>query len=264
MAGDKSRMATITDLVLANLSAPEFLFLLASAFVAGLARGFSGFGAALIFMPLASAVIGPQSAAPLLLIIDAVTAIGLIPDAWRRSDRRDVGMMAVGAAIGVPLGTAVLTMIDPLAVRWIIVLVVVVLLILLVSGWRYHGRPSAPLTIAVGAVSGMFTGAAQIGGPRVVVYWLGGSIRSTIVRANIVLYFAISTVLTGASYLIGGLITESVMVLALTTGPFYGLGLYLGSQFFGRASEGVFRWICYGLISAAAVFSLPVLDQIIR
>ncbi|MBO9136629.1 sulfite exporter TauE/SafE family protein (plasmid) [Rhizobium sp. B230/85] len=257
-------MATITDLVLANLSAPEFLFLLASAFVAGLARGFSGFGAALIFMPLASAVIGPQSAAPLLLIIDAVTAIGLIPDAWRRSDRRDVGMMAVGAAIGVPLGTAVLTMIDPLAVRWIIVLVVVVLLILLVSGWRYHGRPSAPLTIAVGAVSGMFTGAAQIGGPRVVVYWLGGSIRSTIVRANIVLYFAISTVLTGASYLIGGLITESVMVLALTTGPFYGLGLYLGSQFFGRASEGVFRWICYGLISAAAVFSLPVLDQIIR
>ena len=257
-------METITNLVLVDLSAQEFLFLLASAFVAGLARGFSGFGAALIFMPLASAVIGPQSAAPLLLIIDAVTAIGLIPDAWRRSDRRDVGMMAVGAAIGVPLGTAVLTMIDPLAVRWIIVLVVVALLILLVSGWRYHGRPSAPLTIAVGAVSGMFTGAAQIGGPPVVVYWLGGSIPATIVRANIVTYFAISTVLTGASYLVGGLITQPVIVFALATGPLYGLGLYLGSQFFGRASEGVFRWICYGLISAAAVFSLPVLDEIIR
>ena len=239
-------METVTNLALANLSAKQFLFLLASAFVAGLARGFSGFGAALIFMPLASAVIGPQSAAPLLLIIDAVTAIGLIPDAWRRSDRRGVGTMAVGAVIGVPLGTAVLTMIDPLAVRWIIVLVVVALLILLVSGWRYHGRPSAPLTVAVGAVSGMFTGAAQIGGPPVVVYWLGGSIPSAIVRANIVLYFAISTVLTGASYLIGGLITQLVVVLALTTGPLYGLGLYFGSQFFGRASDIAFRWICYG------------------
>ncbi|MBZ5762480.1 sulfite exporter TauE/SafE family protein [Rhizobium sp. VS19-DR104.2] len=257
-------METVTNLVLANLSGKQFLFLLASALVAGLARGFSGFGTALIFMPLASAVIGPQSAAPLLLIIDAVTAVGLIPDAWRRSDRRGVWTMAVGAAMGVPLGTAMLTMIDPLAVWWIIVLVVVLLLILLVSGWRYHGRPSAPLTIGVGAVSGMFTGAAQIGGPPVVVYWLGGSIPSAIVRANIVLYFAISTVLTGASYVIGGLITELVVVFALTTGPLYGSGLYLGSQLFGRASETVFRWICYGLISAAAVFSLPVLDQILR
>lgn len=72
-------------------------------FIAGLARGFSGFGAALIFMPLAGSVVGPRVAAPLLLIIDAITAIGLIPNAWRRSDRRGVGIMAIGALIGVPL-----------------------------------------------------------------------------------------------------------------------------------------------------------------
>jgi hypothetical protein len=61
--------------------------------------------------------------------------------------------------------------------------------------------------------SGLFTGAAQIGGPPVVAYWLGGSIPSVIVRANIVLYFAISTVTTAASYLMGGLITQPVLVL---------------------------------------------------
>lgn len=133
--------------LLAGRSEGELLFLLASAFIAGLARGFSGFGAALIFMPLASAVIGPQSAAPLLLIIDAVTAIGLIPDAWRRSDRKGVGIVAIGALIGIPLGTLVLTLVDPLVVRWIIVLVVMALLTLLVSGWRYHGRPAVPVTI---------------------------------------------------------------------------------------------------------------------
>ncbi|MBB2675200.1 UNVERIFIED_ORG: putative membrane protein YfcA [Rhizobium esperanzae] len=34
--------------------------LMAFAFIAGLARGFSGFGAALIFIPLGGAIIGPN------------------------------------------------------------------------------------------------------------------------------------------------------------------------------------------------------------
>lgn len=270
VSGCKGRMdsrdfeSSILHLLLAGRSEGELLFLLASAFIAGLARGFSGFGAALIFMPLASAVIGPQSAAPLLLIIDAVTAIGLILDAWRRSDRKGVGIVAIGALIGIPLGTLVLTLVDPLVVRWIIVLVVMALLTLLVSGWRYHGRPAVPVTIGIGAISGLFTGAAQIGGPPVVAYWLGGSIASVIVRANIVLYFAISTVLTAASYLVGGLITPAVMVLSLTTGPLYGLGLCLGTRLFGQAKETTFRCVCYGLIAGAAVFGLPSLDGIMR
>lgn len=100
-------------LIPVTYSERELFFLLASAFIAGLARGFSGFGAALIFMPLAGSIIGPRLAAPLLLIIDAITAIGLIPHAWRRSDRCGVGIMALGAAVGVPLGTSALALADP-------------------------------------------------------------------------------------------------------------------------------------------------------
>src|SRR5258708_32798475 len=77
------------------------LLLAISAFVAALARGFSGFGSALIFVPLASTAIGPQAAAPLLLIIDGVAAAGLIPNAWRHADRRDVGTMSIGALAGI-------------------------------------------------------------------------------------------------------------------------------------------------------------------
>jgi uncharacterized protein len=34
------------------------------ALIAGMARGFSGFGAALIFVPIAARLIGPQQASP--------------------------------------------------------------------------------------------------------------------------------------------------------------------------------------------------------
>lgn len=250
--------------MMTDLPNGSLLALLMMALMAGLARGFSGFGAALIFMPLASAVVGPKLAAPVLLVIDAVAAAGLIPDAWRRSDRRAVGTMTVGAVAGVPLGTAALVHLDPLAVRWMVVALVAALLALLASGWRYQGRLSVPLTVAVGAASGLFSGAAQVGGPPVVAYWLGGPAPSASVRANIVLYFAASTVLTGVSYLAGGLITRAVLVLALATGPAYALGLFLGSGLFGRASEVAFRRACLGLIALAVVLGLPALDGVLR
>src|ERR1041384_5354929 len=93
-------------------------FLLVSAFIAAMARGFSGFGAARIFVPLASTVVAPQVASPLLLITDAVLAAGFIPDAFRKADRREVSVMALGAAIGIPLGTLMLVRLDPLTIRW--------------------------------------------------------------------------------------------------------------------------------------------------
>ncbi len=48
----------------------------------------------------------------------------------------------------------------------------------------------------------------------VVAYWLSRPLPADAVRANIVLYFAISTVITGAVYLAGGLLTLSVVGLA--------------------------------------------------
>src|SRR6202790_3065910 len=92
----------------------------AIAFVAGTSRGFSGFGAALIFMPLASSMAAPRLVAALLLIIDFVSAAPLVPNAWKHADRKATAIMVSGALIGVPLGTYFLSRLDPVTARWII------------------------------------------------------------------------------------------------------------------------------------------------
>ena len=117
---------------------------------------------------------------------------------------------------------------------------------------------------AVGLTSGLFSGAAQVGGPPVVAYWLGGAFTPQTVRANIVLYFAISSVLSVASYLIAGLLTPETVFLSLLIGPTFALGLFTGSRLFTRANEVVFRRICYSLIAAAAIVGLPALDGVLR
>ena len=252
------------DLLPADLSMPRLAFLLASAFIAATARGFSGFGAALIFLPLAATVVDPKIASPLLLITDAVLAVGFIPNAWRGADKREVGVMGVGAAVGIPLGTVLLVQLDPVHIRWAIVVLATAMLTLLVSGWRYHGKPTTPLTLGVGAFAGVCSGAAQVGGPAVIAYWLGSTSPPAVIRANIILYFAISTAIAIVTYLAAGVLTLTVVKLALVVGPLYGAGLFLGSRLFGVADETIFRRICYALIVIAVVVSLPVLDGVIR
>lgn len=238
--------------------------LMAFAFIAGLARGFSGFGAALIFIPLGGAIVGPKLVSPILLVIDGVATLGMIPPAWRSANRREVFIMAAGAALGVPAGTAILALLDPMLLRWSIAIIAISLLALLISGWRYHGAPSAPLTSGVGLIAGLFSGAAQLGGPPVIAYWLGGKSDRARVRANVVLYFSISTVFSVISYYVGGLFVPAVFALTVIILPSYAIGLYGGSKLFGLAEERTFRIACYVLIGVAAIVGMPLLDGVLR
>lgn len=243
---------------------PQLFLLFLVGLVAGTARGFSGFGGALIFVPLASALSSPQMAAPILLIIDTLMTLPMLPDAVRRANRREVGMVAIGALVGVPTGTMLLAFAPPIVLRWCITGIVLCLLAFLVSGWRYNGKPKAGLSIGTGMVAGLFGGIAQLSGPPVVAYWLGGAIPAARVRANLVAYFAISTVITTVSYISAGLLTPDVLLVSCVAGPAYGLGVLLGSRLFGLADEQTFRRICLMLIAGAGIVSLPVLDGILR
>jgi uncharacterized membrane protein YfcA len=138
------------------------------------------------------------------------------------------------------------------------------MLALLMSGWRYRGRPTPVLTVAVGGLSGLLSGIAQMGGPPIILYWLGSANKAGVVRANVVLFFAVSTALATASYALAGLLPPVLIGLVLLTGPAYGLGIWLGARMFGLASEQTFRRLCYALIALAAVVGMPLFDGILR
>src|ERR1700709_688082 len=131
---------SLTDFLPKDVSLTVAMALCAVAFVSGTARGFSGFGSALIFMPLASSIAAPRLVAALLLIIDFIGATPLIPNAWKQADRKATAIMALGALVGVPIGTWLLSRLEPVTTRWIISGFVLALLLLLLSGWRDRAR----------------------------------------------------------------------------------------------------------------------------
>jgi uncharacterized membrane protein YfcA len=251
-------------LIPADVTLNAAMAICAIAFVAGTARGFSGFGSALIFMPLASSMAEPRLIAALLLIIDFVAAAPLLPNAWQKADRKATAIMAFGALLGVPIGTYFLSRLEPVTTRWIISSFVLALLLLLLSGWRYRGKEHAAISIGIGGLSGFCSGLAQTGGPPIVGYWLGRPIAPVIARANIMLFFGASDFFSAVSYAAAGLITMDSILFSLVVGPVYGFGVWFGASLFGKASEAVFRSICYALIAAAVIFGLPALDGVLR
>ena len=66
------------------------------------------------------------------------------------------------------------------------------------------------------------------------------------------------------NYSIGGLWSTAILGLAVITGPLFGIGLWIGSKLFGKASDELFRRICYALIAVSAVIGLPLFDGILH
>src|ERR1700744_5285511 len=111
---------SFSELIPADVSTHTAIAICVIAFISGTARGFSGFGSALIFMPLPSSMGAPRLVAGLLLIIDFVGALPMLPEGWRKADRNATAVIVVGALVGVPVGTWLLTRLDPVPTRWII------------------------------------------------------------------------------------------------------------------------------------------------
>jgi uncharacterized membrane protein YfcA len=215
-------------------------------------------------MPLASSLAAPRLIAALLLIVDFIGALPLLPNAWRHADRKPTAVIVAGALVGVPVGTWLLTRLDPVTTRWIISGFVAALLLLLLSGWRYRGKDHVALSVGIGALSGFCSGLAQTGGPPIVGYWLGRPVASHIARANIVLFFGAADFFSMVSYAVTGLINRDAILFSFLVGPVYAAGIGCGSLLFGRASDIVFRSTCYALTALAVLFGLPALDGVLR
>jgi hypothetical protein len=242
---------------------PSTLGVLAVAAFAGLVRGFTGFGAALVFVPLASAVVGPQTAVIMLWLGETLPTLPIVLPALRECNWRQVAPVAAGYALAVPGGVWLLAQGDPLVLRWFMAGLVGLMLVLLMSGWRYAGEPRPAIGVGVGAVSGFFGGATQLAGPPVLVYWLGGPDRHWRVRANVIVFFALGEIFSGISYAAGGLFTGDRIARGVVMAPIYAATILIGARGFRLASETTFRRIAFALIALAAVVSLPLLDGLL-
>ena len=240
---------------------PDFLalpFLIAAAIsvFAGMVRGFSGFGAAMVMTPAFSALYGPAIGISLCLLLEIAVAFPLLPRALKYVDWHRIGMLLLAAVVGAPIGNILLTHVAPEPMRWTISLIVLVAVALLASGWRFRGKPSPATTLAAGGVSGFLNGLSGMAGPPIIFYYLAGRETAERVCANLTTYFIFVDLMTLAVFAGRDLIGWQTAVQALWLVPAVIAGGLLGQRLFPLASERFYRRLAFTLLVAVAIGSL--------
>lgn len=236
-----------------DLLALPFLICAVVACIAGMVRGFAGFGAAMVMTPIFSALYGPAVGVALCLMLEIAVALPVVPGVLGLVDWRRIGLMLVAAAVGVPFGNLVLTWAEPEPMRWAISAIVLGAVALLASGWRYQGKPRPATTLAAGVSSGFLNGLAGMAGPPIAFYYLAGQENAAHVRANLTTYFVFVDLVAIATFASRSLIDWNTVVLALFLAPAVMLGGVLGAKLFPLASENFYRRLALALLVGVAI-----------
>jgi uncharacterized membrane protein YfcA len=239
--------------------------LLIAAFAGGVVRGFTGFGFAMVFVPVASMAVGPAPAVALIWLIDAPFAFPLALRSFPRATWREVAPLVIGSLAAMPLGVFLLTRLDRDLARWVIALSIAAALAALVSGWRYKTQPGRRLSLSVGALSGLYSGLAQLGGMPLAIFWLGSQQKDgRQARDNLQVFFALTTITSGLIFAWTGVMTLEHVWTAIPLAVACGLGLGIGVWSFHNATEQTFRRIAHVVIGVSVLLALPLFDAWIR
>lgn len=242
----------------ATLALPGVGWMAVTIFLAGVVYGFAGFGAALIFMPVAVIFIPPAAAIPAFSVAALASVVTVLPRALPQINRRAVGVMLIFATVAAWGGIWALRHTDVTAIRWAVVIVALVTLAALVSGWRYSVEPSMRIRAVIGALTGFVGGLTGLVGPIMVMFQLAGRDGAAVSRATAVVFLTTSSVLLLPIMAAQGILTGAAILLGLVLLVPYGLGCRVGQALFDPARERLYRAVAYGIIGLSALAGLPI------
>ena len=225
------------------------LVLMGAAFVIGAI----GFGFGLTTSPLLLLILDPQT---VVIVINAVAIIAfslVLVETREHLRNRELAPMGIAAVLGTPIGVFALSTLDPTALRISIGILVLILTAMVVfnAEWRVpYPRISGPI---LGLISSAFTTGLAIGGPILVLFFLGRGMDRQGVRASMAFFFTIMYVAAAIGYAIQGLFTTERLILIAAAAPVVAIGYWIAVKLTGHMNERVFRIAVVGVIIVSSL-----------
>lgn len=232
------------------------LLLWAVIFLAGIVRGFSGFGSALIAVPILAYLYGPAAAVVIEVLIEIPVVLYLLPNAVRNAHHKTIGPMLAMFAVGVPLGAALLSWVDPHPMKIALSVIVLISVALVAKQSNLANLMTPRRTLAAGLISGLSQGLTAIASPIFATAMIARNDDATTTRANIILLAAALIAFALASYVFVGLLTPSTLAHAIIAAPALILGVIAGSLIFQRFAKLNLRPVFLTLIALIALATL--------
>ena len=137
--------------------------------MAGMAKGLTGFGGALVMAPLFGMLITLPDAAALVVLIHCATSLQGVRE-WRHAAPwKSVVPLALVALVITAITSRFIANGNAVFLRHAMAVAVLGVTGLHIAGWRWRHGAGWPPTLAAGIVSGVLTALAGLGGPPAVL-----------------------------------------------------------------------------------------------
>lgn len=222
----------------------DFIIAAFIVFSAMVVRGFTGFGGALLMVPLLGLIWDIRLVIVTVAVVQTVTSVMLVAMSRRSIDRGTLVPVLVWSVAGLVGGSLLLA---SLPVAWIArILGVFTILIGVVSLLRpvvatTRGRSRGIVTSVVGLVAGVLHGLIGTSGPVIVPYLQRVLPAPAQLRSTMLAYFLVLEVLRMAGYLQLGLASSAALQRGAVLVPIAIVGSFVGSRLQVQVSDEVFR-----------------------
>ena len=198
-----------------------------------LVRGFTGFGASLIWISGLTLLMEPDEAVPIIFCLEVLVSAQLLPRARHDVDWPVVRRLLLGVVVGMPAGAALLLVLDADPMRLVVSVIVLVSAVLLGVGASIPLGSGPGSTVATGVVSGVLNGAAATGGPPVIILLLGSSAGMAVSRASLIAFFGATDIIGIGIVAVAGLLDPTALIRTVAFAPAMLVGATLGARGLG-------------------------------
>ena len=231
------------------LVAAFFIVLAAAA-----AQAITGFGYALVAIPLLTLVTEPRTAVVGAGLAGLWLSIGTLVNQRAHVTWPPALALIGAAALGMPIGLVLLRVLSEVSLR---LLIAGVALLFTAIVWRGARLPKHPVVVAgAGLVAGVLSTSTGTTGPPLVAAFQAMGYEPRQFRATIAAVFCFTGVLGVVGFTVTNQLTAPAQVIGLVTAPAVALGWLAGNRVFARIDPNRFRRIVLAALvasSAAAV-----------
>lgn len=232
----------------------HILALIIIVLVASTLQSATGFGFAIMATPFFLLLLEPYDAIQLNIILSLLLCITMIYKIRHDIDKGMLFRLTMGSLIGVFPGLMLLSIFNEKNLKIFVGIILLISVGLLIGQVKL--KQSSFKELIVGSFSGLLTSSIGMGGPPLMIYFLGAKTDKATLHATTIAYFifvsAVSFVLQFWKYNI----SSTVWLSTLWSIPVLLIGILLGQWIFARLNQQLFRKIIYMLLIVSSLYML--------
>jgi uncharacterized membrane protein YfcA len=216
--------------------------------LAGFIQGMTGFGSALVAIPLLSLIIDIKSAVPLCILNSLVITTYLSLKMRNHLDKQKIFPLCIAAVPGIIVGSTALKQVSPTLIRIGLGSLLIGYSLYSLSSKPKSGKLHKGWAYIAGFLSGAIGAAFSAGGPPTIIYTTLTDWKKDTIKATLSGFFLFNSYLIAAVHAINGLTTLEIFTYFIISAPFVLLGTVLGTICYGKVPRERYLQIIFAFL----------------